>query len=263
VRSELTGNYLREKPVAEPPAWATATVPGGLTVAARDREVVLQRPDGTSRVLGPGRPLAVAFAPDGKRLATAGPGPLLRIWNDQGERVATARTPAAARALVYTPDGARLLVLDAAGGISVCDPQTLAPVANWSVEGPANSIACAPDGRTVAVSFGSWLAEEGWVECWSIADRRKLVSYPAPAPVGATRYTPDGRTLVIGAWNGRVVWRALPGGELCAERQMPKHLVATAAFSPDADTLPLAPPPEPPPPVVPQWVERFGPLPDR
>src|SRR5207249_2695135 len=139
----------------------------------------------------------------------------------------------------YTPDGSRLLILDAAGGISVRDPQTLAQLASWSVEGPANSIACAPDGRTIAVSFGSWLGEDGWVEWWSIPEQRKLANFPASAPVGASRFAPDGRTLVIGGWNGLVAWRALPGGELIAERQLNKDMVADTAFCPDAGTLPL------------------------
>jgi WD40 repeat protein len=151
----------------------------------------------------------------------------------------------------------------------VRDPQTLATVASWTVEGPANSIACAPDNRTVAVSFGSWLGETGWVECWSITERRKIASYAASAPAGAARFSPDGKTLVIGGWNGMVTWRSLPGGELIAERQLPKHAVATAAFSPDAGTLPLEPPPEPaPPPLlleqpVPVWVRGGGQSPER
>jgi WD40 repeat protein len=236
---------------------------------ARDNEVVLRRPDGTSKVLGPGKPLALAFAPDGKRLATAGPGTLVRTWDYGGNTLAEARVPAAARAIAYTPDGTYLLVLDAAGGISVRDPQTLAWVTGWSVEGPANGIACAPDSQTVAVAFGSWLdAETGWVECWSIPERRKLVSYRAPAPVGATRFRPDGRMLVLGGWNGLLAWRTLPGGELIAERQLPKALVAAAAFSPDAGTLPLDPPPEPPPPVpapqtVPDLLQGINYLPQR
>jgi hypothetical protein len=235
---------------AEPPAWATAPAPGGaVTAVARDHEVVLRRPDGTVTALGPGKPLALAFAPDKQRLATAGPGALVRTWDYWGNPLAEACVPAAARAIAYTPDGGRLLVLDAAGGISVLEPHTLASVAGWTVEGPANSIACAPDGQTVAVAFGSWLdAEAGWVECWSIPERRKLASYRASAPVGATRFGPDARTLVIGGWSGLLAWRTLPGGELVAERQLPKGLVAAAAFSPDAGTLPLEPPPEPVPP---------------
>ena len=51
--------------------------------------------------------------------------------------------------------------------------------------------------------------------------------------------------LVVGGWNGLLTWRTLPGGELVAERQLSKSLVAAAAFSPDAGTLPLDPPPEP------------------
>lgn len=245
----------------EPRSWATAAAPdGGFTVLARDNEVILRRPDGTSRVLGPGRPLALAFAPGGKRIATAGPGLLVRTWDDRGELTATVHAPAAARAVVYTPDGSALLVLDAAGGVTVRDPQTLATVASWSVEGPANSIACAPDNRTVAVSFGSWLSESGWVECWSIPERRKVATFPASAPVGASRFSPDGKMLVVGGWNGLVAWRLLPGGDLLAERQLAKDLVATAAFSPDAGTLPPEPPPEPaPPPVLlgtPDWLQK-------
>jgi beta-lactamase regulating signal transducer with metallopeptidase domain len=236
---------------AEPRAWATAPAPDGtITAIARDHEVVLRQPDGTVRALGLGKPLALAFAPNNHRLATAGPGPLVRIWDYGGSLLAEARVPAAARSLAYTPDGSQLLVLDAAGGISVCDPKSLAVMVAWSVEGPANSLACCPDNQTVAVAFGSWLdAETGWVECWSITGQRKLASYSASAPVGAARFGPQGRTLIVGGWNGLLTWRTLPGGELIAERQLPKSVVAAAAFSPDAGTLPFEPPPLPPPPA--------------
>jgi beta-lactamase regulating signal transducer with metallopeptidase domain len=245
-RSPAPSPRPRPKSV-EPPAWASAPAPGGqVTAMARDREVVLRRADGTVTVLGPGKPLALAFAPNHQRLATAGPGTLVRTWDYEGNKLAEARVPAAARSIAYTPDGRSLLVLDAAGGISVLDPSSLATVSAWSVEGPANSIACGPDSQTVAVAFGSWLdAETGGVECWSIPQQRKLASYSASAPVGAARFGPDGRTLVVGGWNGLLTWRILPGGELVAERQLPKGLVSAAAFSPDAGTLPLEPPPEP------------------
>jgi beta-lactamase regulating signal transducer with metallopeptidase domain len=237
---------------AEPPAWAIATAPNGaVTALARDKEVVLRRADGTIKALGPGKPVALAFAPDGKRLATAGPGHLVRTWDDRGCLLAKACVPAKAWSITYTPDGTRLLVLDATGCISVLDPDTLAPLTSWSVEGPANTIACAPDSRTVAVACGSWLGEVGWVECWSIIEQRKIASYTMCAPVGATRFAPDGGMLVIGGWNGFLAWRKLPDGELVAARQLSKDLVAAASFSPDAGTLPLDPPPEPPAPPTP------------
>ena len=59
-----------------------------------------------------------------------------------------------------------------------------------------------------------------------------------------SQWTPQIET-VIGGWNGHLAWWALPGGELVAERQLSKAIVAAAAFSPDAGTLPLDPPPEP------------------
>lgn len=188
----------------EPSAWATAPSPDGtVTAVARDYEVVLRRPDGSTMALGPGKPLALAFAPRGQRLATAGPGPLVRTWDYEGRCLAEAQLGAPARALAYTPDGSRLLVLDGAGGISVRDPQSLIALGNWTVEGPANSIACAPDGQTVAVACGSWLeAQRGWVELWSIAQERKVARFRAPGAVGATRFGPDGKLLVAGGWDG-------------------------------------------------------------
>jgi WD40 repeat protein len=238
--------------VAEPPAWATAAAPdGAVTALARDHEVVLRRADGTVTALGPGKPIALAFAPDSKRLATAGPGRLVRTWDDRGCLLAKACVPAPAWSITYTPDGTRLLVLDAAGGITVCHPDTLSPLSSWSVEGPANTIACSPDSRTVAVACGLWLDDFGWVECWSITEQRKLARYDMCAPVGATRFTPDGGMLIIGGWNGLLVWRKLPDGDLVAKRKLSKDLVAGASFSPDAGTLPLIPPPEPPAPPTP------------
>ncbi|OWK43041.1 Regulatory sensor-transducer, BlaR1/MecR1 family [Fimbriiglobus ruber] len=239
----------------EPSAWATARAPGGaVTAIARDHEVVLRGADGADHVLGPGKPVALAFAPTGNRAATAGPGAAVRLWDDGGRLLADRYAPADARAVAYTPDGTRLLVLDAAGGISVFDPATLAPLDRWAVDGPANSITCTPDGRAVVIAFGSWLdADVGWTECWSIAEHRKMASYTAASAVGATRLSPDGRTLVVGSWDGLVAWRGLPQGDLIAERQLPKNLVAAAAFSPDAGTLPLEPPP--PPVQVQGWPE--------
>ncbi|WP_162670494.1 M56 family metallopeptidase [Gemmata massiliana] len=244
----LTPPPAHKKSPAEPRAWAMTAAPGGaVTVLARDSEVLLRFADGSSRVLGPGRPLAVAFAPGGQRLASAGPGPLVRVWDERGNLVATERTTTAARSVAYTPDGAALLVLDAAGEITLRDPRTLAVVAEWYVAGAANSCCVAPDGKTVAVSFGSWLAEDGWVELWSVAERRKVATVRAAAPVGAVRFSRDGRALVVGCWSGRIEWHALPSGTLVAERQLCKDLVANTVFSPDAAALPLEPPPEPPP----------------
>ncbi len=247
--------------VKEPRAWATASPPGGaLTVLARDNEFLLRQADGTTNVIGPGRPHAMSFAAGIQRFATVGPGALVRTWDYRGNLLAQAHVRATARAIAYLPDSTRLLVLDAAGNVSVLDSQTLASVASWTVEGPANSIACDLEGRTIAVSFGSWLAETGWVEIWSVDERRKLATYAASAPVGACRFAPGGQMLVIGGWNGLVAWRHLPSGELIAERQVSKDLVANTAFCPDAASLPLEPPPLPDTSLltVPELVQKSG-----
>jgi hypothetical protein len=75
--------------------------------------------------------------------------------------------------------------------------------------------------------------------------------------------------LVIGGWNGMLAWLTLPDGEMVATRQLSKDLVASAAFSPDAGTLPLEPPPEPTPPLMfdplatPEPLDRVSDVPRR
>lgn len=250
----------------EPRSWAATAAPSGtFAVLARDDEVLLRFADGSSRALGPGRPLAVAFAPGGARLATVGPGTLLRTWDDRGNLVATGYTVMAARSVAYLPDGSGLVVLDAEGGITVRDPNTLAATSSWHAEGPANSVCVSPDGKALALAFGSWLSEDGHVELWSVAERRKTATVRASAPVGATRFTPDGLTLIVGCWSGRVEWHALPGGTLTAVRELTKDVVANTVFSPDAAALPFDPPPEPPAPVpgFPELVPITGAGPER
>ena len=242
-----------------PRAWATATSPdGALSVLAYDREFTLRTADGVYLALGPGRPSAMSFAPNALRFATVGPGSLVRVWDDHANVLAAVNAPATARAVAHTPDGARLLVLDAAGGVSVYDARSLARMGSFTVNGPANSITCSSDGGTVAVSFGDWLAETGWVECWSIDGPRKIASYAASVPVAATRYAPDGKILVVAGWNGWTSWRLLPDGESIAERQLSKDVAANTAFCPEAGVLPPEPPPEPPPPTIPGVMQLVG-----
>jgi bla regulator protein blaR1 len=264
VSQRMPPKKTEQKPrVVEPRTWANTTAPiTGLAILARDREIVLRRADGETRVLGPGRPIAVAFSPCEQRIATVGPGSLVRSWDHQGQLIAESHIEAAARSVVITPDGSSLLVLDAQGRITIHDPKTLKIQADWRIEGTVNSIACSPDGKTLAVSLGSWRSESGSVECWSIAERRKQVTYFTPTPVGASRFSPDGKTLIIGGWSGQLYWHSFPDGALTAERQLPKHLVSNAAFSPDADTLPIVPPELPPPPT-PEPPNLFMVLPSR
>ena len=100
-RSPAPGRSRFGRPLAResagPPAWPTAPSPDGeVTALARDNEVLLRQADGSVKPLGPGKPLALAFAPGGKRLATAGPGPLVRTWDYRGSLLETVSLPAMA-----------------------------------------------------------------------------------------------------------------------------------------------------------------------
>ncbi|HEY3789597.1 MAG TPA: M56 family metallopeptidase, partial [Urbifossiella sp.] len=120
------------KRINELRSWASATAPGSsIQVDARDRDLVLTHPDGTTKVLGPGRPLALSFSSGIPHIATAGPGPLVRTWDDHGNPLTETRLSVATRSIAFTPDGSRLLVLDAKGGITVHDPQSLSVVQRW------------------------------------------------------------------------------------------------------------------------------------
>ncbi|MFE4635389.1 helix-turn-helix domain-containing protein [Streptomyces sp. NPDC056773] len=200
-----------------------------------------------ARLGGHGGPVnAVAFAPDGRLLATAGSDGrvLLRRVADRST-VAAFTAPGRVRTVAFSPDGRTLAAgstdgpvrlwplgsggSDSSGGsaggsVSVLPPDTAG----------ARALAFAPDGRTLAVA-----AADGTVQLRDPAGQHRVraVLTGHTARVNTLAYAPDGRSLVSAGADGTVrLWdtrRAEPSAVLEGHTGE----VLGAAFAPDGRTV--------------------------
>jgi WD40 repeat protein len=176
---------------------------------------------------------ALAYAPDGKTLATGGNGDFVVFWNlTTGE--SSVRYPlgraAVITALAYSPDGRWLASLDTFRAVRLWDTAAGKDVRRLQAPSAAlNAMAFAPDGNTLATAGG-----DNTLRLWEPATGQEVLRCNGPGgPLTAVAVSPDGRLLAGAAADGRIrLWEAATAHELAT---FAGHRLAVRALAFTAD----------------------------
>jgi WD40 repeat protein/tRNA A-37 threonylcarbamoyl transferase component Bud32 len=154
--------------------------------------------------------LAVAFSPDGARVASAGADGMVKVWHRRGLREAlTLRGhTAAVTAVVFSPDGRRLASGGADGTVRVWEAANGKLVARWAGHAAGvTGLAFDLKGRRLASTGGKPFGGE--VKLWNATTGKALAGKTWHHLLAAVAFSPDGKYLATAGHDGSVaLWGA-------------------------------------------------------
>ena len=153
-----------------------------------------------SQIVERGRRLScVSLTADLGLVATAGDDGVVRLWDFASKGRVGADWPLATtglRDMSFTPDGAKLVAIDADGQLRVATVKDRAAGAPFPGGRNPAGVVTAPAGDRFGVFF-----EDGTVKTWAI-DGTPLKSWKLPAAAASLAFTPDGRSAAVGLSDG-------------------------------------------------------------
>lgn len=142
---------------------------------------------------------ALAFSPDGSRLAIGGFDRRLILWDLQKNReLASLESQMPFSAVAFRPDGREIAVADYNAVLRICDANTLRERMQLRGHtGGIASVAFSTDGKRLLTG-----SEDSTVKVWDAATGRELLTLSGHTKVvKAVAFSPDQKTVYSGGWD--------------------------------------------------------------
>lgn len=191
---------------------------------------------------------SIAFAPDGKTLASGGTDGHVTLWDVASgkERWRERVSPFPVMSVAFSPDGKRLAAgagqtyhATEPGIAKVWDVATKEEVATAKPKGVVWEVAFTPDGKTLALSGGLWesRAEATLLDLESGELRELPWTGGHNHILKGIAISPDGKLLATDCYQSISVWSLEEQRVVFETRNLLKSFVLSLAYSPDGKTL--------------------------
>jgi serine/threonine protein kinase len=180
---------------------------------------------------------AVAWSPDGRRIASASDDHTVQVWDaTTGGHVSIYRGHSdAVHAVAWSPDGRRIASASSDETVQVWDVATGERLLTYRGHAaPVTAVAWSPDGRRIA-SASSY---DETVQVWDATTGGHVLTYRGhAAQVTAVAWSPDGRRIASASTDETVqVWDATTGGHVLTYHGH-TDAVTAVAWSPDGGRI--------------------------
>ena len=177
---------------------------------------------------------AVAFSPDGTRIATASADHTARLWDGMTGRPISEpmKHSESVAAVAFSPDGMTIATGSNDHTVRLWSGSTAKPLGNpLKNDGPVRIVSFSPDGTKIAA--GS--QDEAII--WDISGE-KVLSEPVLCPnLRALAFSRDGVTIATTSWNGPARLWNVATSKLLGEPLQPSDRSIAVAFSMDGTSL--------------------------